>query len=222
MRAAVADHAFDLGQRRAPAAGGAARLRAADAAARWYRAAPRPAGRSRPSPAPRRRAPRINASRRRLQPRRVVQFGQPGPAQQRPQRRIAERGPVEFGEMRVAAALAEQQRIADVVERRAVLSGRQRAAGGAGEILKSHRMFFPAARSPSHASRSARRPDLSPAAAERLKSLKSYPNSAGNTNVTEVTATATRFGRMVGGSREWHLPDDKIGTGRAEIQSSNG
>ena len=36
----------------------------------------------------------------------------------------------------------QQQRIADVVERRAVLAGRQRAAGGPGEILKRHRTSF--------------------------------------------------------------------------------
>ena len=65
-----------------------------------------------------------------------LQFGKSGPPQQRPQRRIAERGPVEFGEMGVAAACCaiEQQGIADVVERRAVLPGRQRAVGGTGDV----------------------------------------------------------------------------------------
>ena len=77
-----------------------------------------------------------------LQPRRVVQFGKPGPPQQRAQRRIAERGPVEFGEMRVAAGAVQQQGIADVIERRAVLPGRQRAVGGPGEVLKRHEISF--------------------------------------------------------------------------------
>ena len=67
----------------------------------------------------------------------VVQFGEPGPAEQRPQGRIGERGPVELSEMRIAAAI-EQQRIADIVERRPVLSSHQRAAGGSGEIMKRH------------------------------------------------------------------------------------
>ena len=67
----------------------------------------------------------------------VVQFGQPGAPQQRAQRRVAERGAVEFGKMRVAAA-RRQQRIADIVQRRPVLAGRQRANGGPGKKLKAH------------------------------------------------------------------------------------
>src|SRR6266446_7976708 len=42
--------------------------------------------------------------------------------------------------MRVAAARAQQHRIADVIQRRAVLPGRQRAVGGTGEMLKTHRV----------------------------------------------------------------------------------
>ncbi len=38
----------------------------------------------------------------------VAQFEKPGPAQQRPQRRISERGLVEFCEMRVAAGMARE------------------------------------------------------------------------------------------------------------------
>jgi hypothetical protein len=40
--------------------------------------------------------------------------------------------------MPVTAGAIEQKRIADVVERRAVFSGRQRAAGGAGHVMKRH------------------------------------------------------------------------------------
>jgi hypothetical protein len=67
---------------------------------------------------------------KRPQTRLVAQLGEPGPAQQRPQRRIAERGPVELGAVRVAAGGLEKQAIADVIQRRAVLAGRQRTVGG--------------------------------------------------------------------------------------------
>ncbi|OIQ76886.1 hypothetical protein GALL_414290 [mine drainage metagenome] len=77
-----------------------------------------------------------------LQPRAVVQFGKPGPPQQRAQCRIAGCGPVEFGEMGVAAGAIQQQGIADVIERRAVLAGRQRAVSGPGEFLKRHESSF--------------------------------------------------------------------------------
>src|ERR1700722_17661852 len=43
--------------------------------------------------------------------------------------------------MLVAGAI-EQQGIADVVKRRAVFSGRQRAAGGAGHLMKCHWISF--------------------------------------------------------------------------------
>ena len=73
-----------------------------------------------------------------FQARRLAQLEKPGTAQQRAQRRIAKRRPVELCQMRVAAARVEQHRIADVIERRAVLPGRQRAVGGTGEMLKTH------------------------------------------------------------------------------------
>ncbi len=73
-----------------------------------------------------------------VQLRLVAQFGQPGPPQQRPQRRIAQRGAIELAEMRVAAGVFQQQGIADVVQRRAVLAGRQCAVGGPGDAVKCH------------------------------------------------------------------------------------
>jgi hypothetical protein len=79
-----------------------------------------------------------------LEPPPVAQFRQTDPAQQRPQRRISERRPVEFGEMGVAA-LVQQHGIADVIQRRAVLPDRQRAVGGPGEMLKVHGVSFRAA-----------------------------------------------------------------------------
>ena len=77
------------------------------------------------------------------QPALVAEFGKPGPAQQRAQRGIAERGPIELSEMRVAAGIFAQQGIADVVQRRAVFPGRQGATGGTGEIAKMHENFSP-------------------------------------------------------------------------------
>ena len=110
MRGAVADHALDLGERAARRRWPAP-ARASDATARWCRAARRPAGRSPPSPASassRARDQRLAQARPAAPASR--QFGQAGAAQQRPQRRIAERGPVEFAEMGVAAMAVEQQR----------------------------------------------------------------------------------------------------------------
>jgi hypothetical protein len=46
--------------------------------------------------------------------------------------------------MAVAAVVFQEQGIADVVERRAVLAGRQRPAGGAGDLLKIHGSSFSA------------------------------------------------------------------------------
>ena len=117
---------------------------------------------------------RISASRSRCSRGSSRNSGKPGPPQQRPQRRIAQRGPVEFAEMRVAAGVVQQQGIADIVKRRAVLPGRQRAVGGTGELLKSHEISFRAqliARSPGSAG-------VATAAAADLpktcKSLKNY------------------------------------------------
>ena len=74
----------------------------------------------------------------RLHPGGIAQFRQSGPAQQRAQRRIAQRGPVELAEMTVAAVIFQQQGIADIVERRPILSGCQRAAGCPGDLSKMH------------------------------------------------------------------------------------
>ena len=51
----------------------------------------------------------------------VPQFRETGPPQQRAQGRIRERGPVELGEMTVAALVAQQHGIAHVIQRGAVL-----------------------------------------------------------------------------------------------------
>jgi hypothetical protein len=77
-----------------------------------------------------------------LQAGRVTEFAEPGPPQQRAQSGIAERGLVELGEMGIAAGAVEQQGIADVIERRAVLPGRQRAVCGSGDLAKRHHIFF--------------------------------------------------------------------------------
>ena len=76
------------------------------------------------------------------EPRLVLELRQAGPPQQRPQRRIAERRLVEFAEMRVAAAVFQEQGIADVVQRRAVFMRGQRPARGGGEVLKTHAISF--------------------------------------------------------------------------------
>ena len=76
-----------------------------------------------------------------FEPRLVAQLGQPGPAQQRPQRRIAERGPIELGRDAGRRRHSSAAGVADVIERRAVLPGRQRPEGGAGKILKAHEIF---------------------------------------------------------------------------------
>ena len=119
----------------------------------------------------------ISASRSACRPRLVAQFGKAGPAQQRPQRRIPQRSPVEFAKMRVAAAIFQQQRIAHLKERRAVLAGRQRAVGGAGEILKLHGKSSRAApfQVPSGGARCQR--PLPSALRTSCKPLKNYTNS---------------------------------------------
>ena len=106
--AAAADRAFDR-RERAAARHWPAPAPASDATARWCRAARRPACRPPPSPARHRRGrgDRVSAARSSA---RVGQLGQAGAAQQRAQRRIAERGAVELAEMGVAAMAVEQQR----------------------------------------------------------------------------------------------------------------
>ena len=46
----------------------------------------------------------------------VAQLGQSGPAEQHPQCGIAERGLVEFGQMRIAAGWTRQHGIADLIK----------------------------------------------------------------------------------------------------------
>ena len=140
MRAAMADHALDLGQLRGAAVGRCRRrLRVADADRRHqfgHRLADR---------GPVRLVVVAGAGQRLaqpLQPPRILQLRQPGPAQQRPQGRVAERRPVEFSKMGVAAAVFSEHGIADVIERRAVLLGGQRAQGGAGEMVEAHAVSF--------------------------------------------------------------------------------
>ena len=72
------------------------------------------------------------------EPRLVLQRRQPCPAQERPQRRVAERGSIKFSQMRVAAAVFLQQGIADVIKRGTVLFGGQRPAHGPGNFVKTH------------------------------------------------------------------------------------
>ena len=140
MRAAAADHRFDLGQacralrRRRRLGVGMAEIDGVEQ--RRDRLADR---------GPVRRLLVARGDQRLaqpLQPRFFAQLGQSRAAQQRAQRRIAKRGPVELGEMRIAAARVQEHRIADVIERGAILPGRQRAVGGTGEMLKGHRVSF--------------------------------------------------------------------------------
>ncbi len=136
MRGRGADRALD-GSRAAAARRWPAPARASDATARWCRAARRRACRPPPSPARPRRGRWRSRSASALIRRRIGQFGQAGAAQQRAQRRIAERRAIELAEMGVAAMAVEQQRIADVVQRRPVLSGGQRAPGDPGSLINA-------------------------------------------------------------------------------------
>ncbi len=72
----------------------------------------------------------------------VPQLGQPGPPQQRPQGRIAQRRPIELAEMGVAAAVFQQHGIADVVQRGAVFPRGQRPECGAGDGVEAHAVSF--------------------------------------------------------------------------------
>ena len=72
----------------------------------------------------------------------VPQRGQPGPPQQRPQRRIAQCRPIELAEMGVAAAVFQQHGIADVVQRGAVFPRGQRPKCGAGDGVEAHAVSF--------------------------------------------------------------------------------
>jgi len=101
----------------------------------------------------------------------IAQFGQPGTAQQRPQRRIAERGSVELGKMGIAGGRPRQHGIADVVQRGAVFPGGQRAAGVRCEVMKAHEI--PGRAGPRPGSRS-----VFPATPSGpSKYLKNYTNS---------------------------------------------
>src|ERR1700730_11686256 len=88
--------------------------------------------------------------------------------------------------MRIAAVTAQQRGIADVVQRRADLLGRQRAVGGSGEPVKCHEFLsvrgdrtFPG-----------RRLIVTPASflpQLALQVLEKLHETPGNTNVTKVT-----------------------------------
>src|SRR5215472_11094532 len=60
-----------------------------------------------------------------LKPRWLVKLRQPGSPQQRSQRRVTQRGLVEFGEVRIAAGAVQEKGVADVIQRWSVLPGRQ-------------------------------------------------------------------------------------------------
>src|SRR6516225_10510886 len=49
-------------------------------------------------------------------PRRLVELRQPGSPQQRPQRRVTQSGPVEFGEVRIAAGAVQEKGVADLIQ----------------------------------------------------------------------------------------------------------
>jgi len=128
---------------------------------------------------------------------RVAQLGKPGPAQQGPQRRIAKRGLVELAEMPVAAAVVQKHGVADVIERRAVLSGRQRTVGGPGDVSKFHgvpslcdlvaRPVYPG---------QIRIKGLQPAGSKACKSLKPMP-----TGTRYLCRFYHRQGRIISTSR---------------------
>jgi hypothetical protein len=70
----------------------------------------------------------------------VAKF-RPGSPQQRTQRRVPQRRLVEFGEVLVVTPVAEEQRIAQIVQRPSILGhGPER---GAGEILEHSWILFP-------------------------------------------------------------------------------
>src|SRR3977135_4235927 len=110
--------------------------------------------------------------------------------------------------MLVAAVMAQQQGIADVVQRRAVLPGRQRAVGGTGNMLKSHETSFRAISShvpraaPNPPSAAAARLFRNPQVVEKLHGRPGNTNArgllTGRVNVTGVTVSArglAQFGR---------------------------
>jgi hypothetical protein len=135
MRAAGPDRALDLGHIRRAAGRDGLGLRMPDIDAVHQ------FGHRLTDRRPVRRVVVAGAKERRAQPLQapfVAQLRQTGAAQQRPQRRITQCGAIEFAEMRVAAAVAQQQGIADVVQRGPVLGRGQRAIGGAGDGVKSH------------------------------------------------------------------------------------
>jgi hypothetical protein len=75
----------------------------------------------------------------------VAQFRQAGLPQQGAQGRVSKCRLVEFGEVLVATVVAQEQRVAQVVQGRSLLPGRQRPVGGAGEIPNTHESLFRAA-----------------------------------------------------------------------------
>jgi hypothetical protein len=77
-----------------------------------------------------------------LQPGSVGQLDKPGPAQQGPESQVTEGRAVEFAKMRIAPGGVEQQGIANVEKRWAILSPRQRAEGGSSGFVKGHEISF--------------------------------------------------------------------------------
>ncbi len=136
MRAGLADHAVDLGgPGRARRCGRGRRGRVAHADA-VHQLGDRGADRG-----PVRRLGVACLGQRRAQAGEavgVLQRRQAGAAEQRAQRRIAERGPVELSEMRIAAAIGLQYWVANVVKRWAVLFDGQRPAHPPGDLVKAH------------------------------------------------------------------------------------
>ena len=183
----IADHGFDLGQvRRARRSRGAAfGLRMLQR--RWYRAAPPPARRSRPSPAPHRRAPgSAPRAARAAAARRAVRTARSGAAAAAAPDCRARSGRIWPDAGRRRRAL-QQQGIADVVQRRAVLPGRQRAVGGAGKILKIHEIL--SARRFAHVppGGQTRLTAVGRPSPHNLQVLEKLHEQPGNTNVTEIT-----------------------------------
>ena len=82
------------------------------------------------------------------QPRLVPQLGKTRAPEQRPQGDIIQSCPVELREMGITATVVSQERIADVIERGAILGCRQGAIGCAGKVLDSHKELFPVRAAP--------------------------------------------------------------------------
>src|ERR1700681_3403488 len=87
--------------------------------------------------------------------------------------------------MRVAAMAAQQQGIADVVQRRGVLPRRQRAVGGSGGLLKTHEILSARQKRTFARQRPIRWPR--PPLPKTCKCLKNYPKPREIPDVTDIT-----------------------------------